>query len=331
MTAEEHPGSLLEISGAYWKTCTLHAAVKLDVFTIIGPERLTEVEVAERLEADPRATGMLLNALCAMNLLEKRDDTYMNTRMSSAFLSKDSPRYVGYIIQHHRHLVASWNQLDVAVKTGKPVRSRAQFSDPEVREAFLMGMYNIAMQTAPRVVGQLDLGGRKRLLDLGGGPGTWAIHFCLKHPEMTATVFDLPATEPFAIRTIERFGVSDRIRFVAGNYLEDAIPGRYDLVWLSQILHGEGPESCVDIIRKAVDTLSSGGMILIHEFMLENSLDSPPFATLFSLNMLLGTDSGQAYSERQLSDMLIQFGIQNIHRIPVHTPNDSSVLAGIKP
>ncbi|WP_028324747.1 methyltransferase [Desulfatirhabdium butyrativorans] len=328
---ELNPGSLLKISDAYWKTCTLHAAVKLDIFTIIGSEKLAETEVAKRLQADERATGMLLNALCAMELLKKIDGNYENTLLSTTFLSRNSPRYVGYIIQHHQHLVASWNQLDIAIKTGRPVRTRSLFSDPEVREAFLMGMFNIAMNTAPHVIPQIDLGGRKRLLDLGGGPGTWAIHFCLKYPEMTAAVYDLPGTKPFAVRTIERFGLSERIQFLGGSYLDDPIPGMFDLIWLSQILHGEGPDACSLIIQKAADALSPGGMILIHEFMLENSMDQPLFATLFSLNMLLGTESGQAYSEQQLEGMLTRAGLQNIHRIPIHTPNDSSVIAGYKP
>ncbi|MFZ3047140.1 MAG: methyltransferase [Desulfatirhabdiaceae bacterium] len=327
---EWNPGKILETSGAYWKTCALHAGVKLNIFTIIGDRIMAGEDVAERIHSDSRATIMLLNALCAMNLLNKLDDGYRNTMASKSYLSEDSAQYIGFIIRHHQHLMASWSQLDVSVKTGKPIRNRVSFADPEVREAFLMGMFNMAMNTAPSVIPQIDLGNRRQLLDLGGGPGTWAIHFCMTHPEMKATVFDLHTSKHFAEQTITRFGMSERIQFQGGSYLNDEIRGNFDVAWLSHILHGEGPESCQSIIHKAASVLSPGGMILIHEFILNNAMDSPLFPALFSLNMLLGTESGQAYSEQALMDMLAGAGFKNIHRIPVVTPNDSGVIAGYK-
>ena len=116
--------------------------------------------------------------------------------------------------------------------------------------------------------------------------------------------------------------------FMDGNYLEDPVEGRYDVAWLSHILHGEGPEDCRRIIQKTVDVLEPGGMIIIHEFILNNSLDGPLFPTLFSLNMLLGTESGQSYSEEQLTVMLAEAGARNIRRIPIQSPNDSGIIAG---
>ena len=123
--------------------------------------------------------------------------------------------------------------------------------------------------------------------------------------------------------------MTDRIRFQAGDFLVDELDGKYDVVWLSHILHGEGPEDCQSIIRKAVGMLEPGGLIAIHEFVLDNSMDAPLFPALFSLNMLLGTPAGQAYSENQLSGMLAAAGVGQIQRIPVKTPNDSSILTGV--
>jgi hypothetical protein len=327
--AEWNPGTLLETSGGYWKTCALHAAVQLDVFTVMADKRLSAGDIAEQLRADPRALAMLLNALTAMNLLEKSGDIYANTPETKAFLSKSSPGYIGHIIKHHHHLVASWSQLDQAVLSGNPVRTRATQSSDDARESFLMGMFNMAMMLAPRIVPEIDLSGRRSFLDMGGGPGTYAIQFCLQHPDIEAVVFDLPTTRPFAETTIGKFGLSDRIRFQAGSYLEDPVQGRYDVAWLSHILHGEGPKDCQRIIEKAVSALSPGGMILIHEFILNNEMSGPLFPALFSLNMLLGTSSGQAYSEQQLSDMLAGAGVRNIHRIAIDSPNDSGIIAGV--
>ncbi|MGD2186845.1 MAG: methyltransferase [Desulfobacterales bacterium] len=324
-----HPGELLKISGYFWKTFTLHAAVQLDVFTVIGEKYLSAVKIAEELDAAPKGVERLLNALVAMELLAKANDTYSNTPSSLELLSKDSPKYLGHIIMHHHHLVESWSRLEKCVRSGQAIRERSSFGNEEWRESFLMGMFNMAMNMAPLLVPKVDISSRRHLLDMGGGPGTYAIHFCRHNPHLKATVFDLPTTRPFAEKTIRRFDLVDRIEFVDGNYLEDDIDGSYDAAWLSHILHSEGPDECQKIIQKTVAVLEPGGIIIIHDFILNNSMDGPLFPALFSLNMMLGTDSGQAYSEQQLMDILAAAGAKDIQRLPVQTPNDSGIITGI--
>ena len=330
MTKKElKPEEILKLSGGYWETCTLHAGVKLDVFTIIGKNHLKGENVADKLKGDKRGVRMLLNALSAMGLLVKKEDVYSNTPLSLTFLSKDSSRYMGHIILHHHNLIESWSRLDKAVRSGCSVRRRSTHTDEEERKNFLMGMFNLAMNLAPVLVPKVDLSGRRHLLDLGGGPGTYAIYFCMNNPRLKATVYDLPTTRPFAEKTIAKFKLQDRIDFKGVDYLEQDIEGIYDVVWLSQILHGEGPEECRKIIGKAVSVLEPGGMILIHDFILNNSMDGPLFPALFSLNMLLGTPSGQSYSERQIRDMLSDAGVREIRRIFFESPNDSGIITGI--
>lgn len=329
-TKEENwtPGRILELSGYYWRTCTLHAAVELDLFSALDDGPLTAAAVAEKCGTEAEATTRLLNALTAMALIEKHQDTYANTPASQSFLSKRGQNYLGYMIGHHHQLVESWNRLGEAVRGGRPVRSRAS-SDETWRENFLMGMFNNAMFLAPRIVAKIDLEGRRRFLDLGGGPGTYAIHFCRRYPQLHAVVYDLPTTRPFAEKTIDRFGLSDRIRFQAGNFLEDD-PGRnFDVAWLSHILHGEGPQDCRRIVAKAAEALQPGGLLLIHEFILDNDMAQPLFPALFSLNMLLGTEQGQSYSEAQLREMIAAAGGRDIRRIHIDTPNDSGILAAV--
>jgi hypothetical protein len=325
---EWNPGELLEISGFFWKTCTLHTAVKLDLFTVIGDESLTAGEMAQKIDGAVNGVERLLNALVAMELLDKTDDKFSNTPSGQELLDKASPKYLGHIIMHHHHLLESWSELDQAVKSGKPQRTRSSYSKEEWRESFLMGMFNMAMGMAPHIVPAIDVSNRQHLLDLGGGPGTYAIHYCLANDGLKATVYDLPTTRPFAEKTIQRFKLTDRINFMDGNYLEDPVEGNYDVAWLSHILHGEGPEDCRMIIKKTVAALEPGGMIIIHDFILNDSMDGPLFPALFSLNMLLGTESGQSYSEEQIIDMLVAAGVQDIRRIAIKTPNDSGIIVG---
>ena len=326
---EWNPGRLLQLSGQYWATCTLHAAVKLDVFTAIGDRQLSSDDIAQKRNVSKEGITRLLNALTAMNLIEKTDDKFSNTRAGKIFLSKDSPKYIGYIITHHHHLVDSWSKLDQAVETGAPVRARASHTSPEWRESFLMGMFNIGMSMAPLLADKIDLSERRHMLDLGGGPGTYAIHFCMKNPGLKATVCDLPTTRPFAEKTIEKFGLTDRIDFMDGNYVEEGIEGVYDVAWLSHILHGEGQKECQRIIEKTVLALEPGGMIIVHDFILNNTMDGPLFPALFSLNMLLGTPVGRSYSEKQITDMLAKAGVKEIQRLSFQGPNDSGIITGV--
>jgi SAM-dependent methyltransferase len=192
-----------------------------------------------------------------------------------------------------------------------------------------MGMFNLAMQIAPRIVAKVDLRDRRRLLDLGGGPGSYAIQFCQANPQLTATVYDLASTRPFAEKTINAFGLSDRINFVAGDFISDDIPAGFDVAWLSHILHGEGPEGCAVILQRAVTALQPGGILLVQEFILDDTMDGPLFPALFSLNMLLGTPQGQAYAQGELEAMLSAAGVTSIRRLGIDLPNGAGVLAGI--
>ena len=322
------PGELLEISGGYWKTCALHAGVKLDLFSTIGENELTAGEVAQSINGNIDGVGRLLNALTAMKLLIKTAHKFQNTDGAKEFLVKIAPGYIGHMIMHHHHLMESWNRLDESVITGKSVRPGISVSSEEWRESFLMGMFNLAMSLAPKLVQMIDLTGKRSLLDLGGGPGTYAIHFCQHNPQLNATVYDLPTTRPFAEKTISGFGLSHRIDFQEGDYTQLGIEGCYDVAWLSHILHGESPDMCDAIIRKAVNALNAGGLIIVHEFILNDSMDGPLFPALFSLNMLINTEGGRSYSEFQIHEMLSKAGVKQIERILVKTPNDSGIMIG---
>ena len=326
------PAQLLELSGGYWSACALHAGVKLNVFTPLVADRLVADELAKRLGCDSRGLAMLLNALTAMGLLDKTGQRYAATPFAAQFLSRSSPEYLGHIIMHHHHLMSAWAHLDEAVQSGDPIRERSSHEDVESsRESFLMGMFNLAMQLAPTIVPQIDLSGRRRLLDLGGGPGTYAIHFCKQNPELSAVICDLPTTRAFAEKTVDSFGLSRRIGFEARDFESDELPAGFDVAWLSHVLHGIGPRLCAELLKKTVSALEPGGMILIQEFILDDAKDAPLFPALFSLNMLLATHDGQSYSEGELVDMLAAAGATDLRRIPLQLPNGAGVIAGTVP
>jgi hypothetical protein len=323
---------LLSLSNSYWSACALHAGVKLDLFTPLSACSFSASKLAELVACDIRGLTMLLHALTAMGLLEKSDDCFSAVDISAEFLSSTSPRYLGHIILHHHYLMAPWAHLDEAVRSGRPIREIYSHGDEmKMRESFEMGMFDLAMRIAPLIVSRIDLEGRRRLLDLGGGPGTYAMHFCSHNPGLSAVVFDLPSTRPYAEKTIAQFGLADRIAFVPGDFLADPLEGAFDVAWLSHILHGQCAEECAVLLAKVKNTLAPGGMILIQEFILDDALDGPISPALFSLNMLVGTEGGQSYSWSQLESMLTAAGFQDLRRLPLQLPNGAGVLAAIAP
>lgn len=319
---------LLQISSQYWNTCTLHAAVKLEIFTCLDTPKTSD-QIARIISADTRSLEMLLHALTAMELLQKDGDLFSTTQFSARYLCKTSEEYIGHIIMHHHHLVEGWSRLDQAVLSGGPVRSRLSHEPSEKeRESFLLGMFNLASLVAPRIAEQIDLTGRRRLLDLGGGPGTYAIHFCKKHPELTVVIFDLPATRPFAEGTVQKFGLAERISFMAGDVTSDNLGENYDVVWISHLLHSEDPASSAAIVDRAAKVLKPGGIMLIQEFILDDTKNGPLFPALFSLNMLINTPTGQSYSYNEISSMMLAAGLRDIKRVAIELPNGAGIIAG---
>lgn len=322
---------LLQLSGSYWSTCALHAGVKLDIFSALNGTPRSAAEVAQLRGSDPRGTAMLLDALTSLALVEKRDNSYVATAFAADCLSRTSPGYMGHIIMHHHHLMAGWARLHEAVTNGAPLREPVSHGDDEsVRESFLMGMYNLASLLAPRIAQAIDLSACRTLLDLGGGPGTYAIHFCRANPGLSAVVYDLPTTRTFAEETIARFDLSQRITFSAGDFQADPVPSGFDAAWLSHILHAYGPAACAAILRTAVAALNPGGILLVQEFILDDAKDGPQFPALFSLNMLLGTDAGQSYSGSELAAMMREAGLTEVRRLDLELPNGAGLMTGRK-
>jgi hypothetical protein len=255
------------------------------------------------------------------------------------FLTCPSPRNL-HILRHHHHLVESFARMDESVRSGRA--NRLGVGEGETaREDFLLGMFNLAMGIAPGLARQLDallkeaglpgMAGRRRLLDLGGGPGTYAIQFCLAHPGRRP-ICPRPSPLPRPRWPGSAFGSH---RLPAGDYTTDQLPGGFDLAWLSQILHGEDPATAAAVVRRAADALAPGGVLLVHEFLLndaqDDTQDGPEFAALFSLNMLLGTPGGQAYSGGEVRGMLEAAGLVKVCRLGFTGPNDSGLIAGVKP
>jgi SAM-dependent methyltransferase len=321
-------GEIMRASGAYWASFALHSGVALGIFTVLDNKYLTAAALAEKLGYDPRGARALLTALTAMKLLEKKGESHTASPAARQYLSSESPDYIGHIILHHSHLVPAWSRLAESVRGGAPMRDTC-FNDPEEREHFLLGMFNVACQQAERIADVLDFSRCGTLLDLGGGPGTYAVRFCLKNPRLKAVIYDLPTTRPVAEKILARFDLAGRIAFTAGDFMVDPIKGSYDLVWISQVLHSMDNEDAVRLLTKAAGVLAPSGRVFVQEFLLDDALDGPEHPALFGCNMLVGTERGKVYSEVEIREILHLAGAVSVERVALALPQSCGIIVGM--
>lgn len=313
---------LMAMGRAFQAAQMLMVAVELAVFDFLEEPR-SAVETAAWLQADDRAVGIFLNGLAALGLLTKGVDYFQNGKPAARFLVQGKEDYRGAIIRHMGHTwERGWHNLKNTVLVGYPqgvepetwVDTRPQRDEAGMR-AFIKGMDAIARDLAPRVAPKLNLQGVRHLLDLGGGPATYAITFAQANPELQATVFDLPGPIEIARDNIAKQGLSSRIDTLAGNFLQDDIGSGYDYIWISQILHSHDEEQCRLIIKKAVAALVPGGNLAIQDFYLNPDGYSPTAAAMFGVHMLAVTPRGRAYTYGEVAEWLKEEGLSDPEHI----------------
>jgi ubiquinone/menaquinone biosynthesis C-methylase UbiE len=264
---------------------------------------LSAKNLSKKIYTDSRATEIVLDALASIGLIEKKNNRYQNTQIATQFLVSKSPLYQGDIIRHYDTLWNNWSGLDHVLKSGKPYHTERS------REAFILGMHNIASLKSQALMKLIGLKGVKTALDLGGGPGTYSIEMSKRG--VRVTLFDSPDTIEIA-KKITRRETSKSIRFIGGDFMTDNIGKGYDLIFVSQILHAYSERDNLLILRKCRNALWNGGRIVIHEFPLSHDRIYPLQSALFSVNMLINTVGGRCYSSEEIRGWLVKVGLKDI-------------------
>ncbi|MBI3803355.1 MAG: methyltransferase [Nitrospirae bacterium] len=325
------PMRVMGISSAYWQSRVLHAGQRFDIFSRLRDRSATAAELAAETESDPRGMEILLITLTSMDLLTRKKERYKNTALTEMFLVKGSPRYQGGIVSMFDSWYDAWGDLYEAVKTGKPVVDKPHDQGPEAVRNYIYGMHYRALAQGDLLAKKINFSGRRQLIDIAGGPGTFCIKFCQRNPELSATVFDLPQTLEVTREIVESFGMTERITLKPGNYLEDSFGKGYDSLLLSSMFNQESPQVIKQIFRKAYEALDSKGMILIQDQMLNRDKTGPMLSALIGVNQLIHTPGGAAYSEKELADWMKEIGFRKIKPVPLPSPSPFTVLLGEKP
>lgn len=237
----------------------------------------------------------LLVPCTALGLVERRGGRYRNTPFPTRYLVRGRPAYQGDIIAR-QHLWERWQELDHYVRTGSRGPKEAQVTaamtekeEAETHRTWILAMHNIAMgRQADALAKALDLSSRHLLCDVGRGPGSYALVLCQRYSQLHAIGLDVPDTEPIARETITSFGLEDRVKFRAADYLKDDYGQNNDVVLLSGVLHGETVENCHLTLRKAHESLLPGALMVVQQILLNDHKTGPLLPALFNLHMTYG-------------------------------------------
>jgi len=311
---------LNELTWAYRASRTLLIANGLKIFTLLDGGALSCQELAKKCIAKADLLDRILTACCAMGLLKRDGTGYVNSDLSQKFLVKGKPLYQGDIIAHSAMVWGVWDRLaDEIMET-----PGAQEDQSQTHQNFIMGMHNITMGGRGKLfLESIDLSGRKHLLDIGGGPGTYSILACRKYPDLKATVFDLPETIEIAKKVIKDEGMESRIFVRPGSWDADDFGDGFDAALMSNILHGADSQAKM-ILQKAYDSLESGAMLIVQEFLMNDSKTGPVVPALF--NVMVG-----AYSQAELFAVIEEAGFGQVQIVTSCQEIGSSWITAIKP
>lgn len=322
--------SILQAGYDFVRARVLETAFELDVFERIGGNSKTASTLAEELGANQNSLELFLNALVSLGFLSSDGRAYHMTKFGSELFLKGKPLYVGDFISLHANMSSDWLALKDSVLNGRPVNRHEFYKSDEASASFARAMHNSAMGHAEFLAKKLSLKGAKKLLDLGGGPGTFTVHFLKANPELKATIFDLPTTLNTTRRFVAQAELTDRVHYQAGDFNEDVIEGTFDVCFLSHIIHSQDVEKNKTLFQRIFAHLNAGGKLIVQDFFLNTDRQSPQFSALFALMMLVHTDGGRTYTFDDVEDWMREAGFRHTKRPQMRLPRSIALLIGEK-
>ncbi len=319
---------ILDMMGGFRPACVIGAAAELDLWGQLGEKTLSAEAIARLLHCDLRATTMLLDAVAALGLLEKKQTFYRVPPEIRPLLTEDSPQTVLPMLLHQMNVLRGWSQLAWVAKSGVPAPRQASIRGPEAdRAAFIAAMHSISRQFADDLVAQLGSLRFQHLLDVGGASGTWTIAFLRAVPDAKATIFDLPDAICQAEERLKNTEFASRVAFFSGDFYTDDLPAGSDFAWVSAIAHQHSRQHNRELFIKVFQALQPGGRIAIRDVIMEPCRTRPRDGALFALNMLVNTQSGGTFTFDEFAADLQAAGFINPRFMIRHEAMNSVVMA----
>ena len=345
LKSNQIPTPLVETLSAMMNAKAILAANELGLFNALSERSLTTRVLAKRLGTSLRGMNDLTDALAASGYLSRESDRVALTDMSRKWLVRSSPSYIGNMLEHVNDLWAVWLNLEEAIRLGIPPASDYQdwLKKEEYRTILrrhIVGLRDTARLTSTEVTRAIPVPAAKkapgatrrsrRLLDIGGGHGGYAMAFCEKYKDLTATVFDLEATAEIGREIVEREGMSGRVEFQVGDFLKDDFDKGYAAALYFNILHNFSEEDNHTVLAKVFDALKPGGTLAVWDMFKEPNGERDVQPALMALHMLVAS-GGTSYSIDDVRDWLKDIGFRSITLKKTRTVPGFTLVIARKP
>jgi precorrin-6B methylase 2 len=338
MATQPDVGPILQTAFSFWASKVLLTAAELGVFTRLGTRRMTGAELGAELELHPRAIPDFFDALLSMGFLEREGDgaeaKYRNTAAGLLFLDRNSPRYVGGMLEMlNARLFRFWNDLPTALRTGRPQNEvkhgqkgmfEELYSELPRLEQFMSAMTGVSRINFEAFAEKFDFAPFATLCDVGGATGLLSTEVARRHPHIQCTSFDLPAVEPIAKRAIAAAGLEQRVRTASGDFFADPLP-KADVITMGMILHDWNLEKKMHLIRSAHASLPPGGALVAIEALIDDERRTNTHGLLMSLNMLIEFGDAFDFSGADFRRWCSEVGFRRFDVIPLAGSSSAAV------
>jgi ubiquinone/menaquinone biosynthesis C-methylase UbiE len=325
-----------QIAFGFMGSKALFAALELGVFTHLagGPRTAAELAAAANVHGDRAQT--LLTALAGMGLVSVEDGRFANAPAAQAFLVNGAKYdFSDYLrLQVGRQMYPLMDQLEGAL-TGNMDKAATGsyadwFADPDEARLYSESQHAGSLGPARQLAKALDLAGKRKLLDVGGGTAAFDITLCRANPDLTATVLEFPNVAALGRKYVETAGLSDRITYLDGNALETAWPEGQDVVLMFYLFSGVPGDTHDRLIAQAFDILNPGGLVLIHDFIVEKNRTGPMLAALWQLQHTAFTPEARSLDAGWMRAALSGAGGVDVQIAPM-IPEMTMLAQGRKP
>ena len=301
------------------RAAVLEAALELDVFTTIGAGTLSLQEAALAIGADPRALAVLLDALCALGLLDKSSAGYELGAAAADFLARGSESFGGDVFLR---MSAARRRLADVVRSGRAVGDLAALSGGDFWAEFTahrlvtwpdgvkdeLAKWRELGVTADRCRGV-------RILDVACGSGTRSFGLAREDPEVRIVALDSAPVLEIARKIAARMGISERIAFRAGDVTStDLGSSEFDVVLLSFLLYFFTPEDARRLLDRVRRALKPGGLVVVRAAIADEERQAEVDALLNAVDLLLWLPSSRVYTLSEYQDLLAGAGFGEIMR-----------------
>jgi ubiquinone/menaquinone biosynthesis C-methylase UbiE len=291
---------------------SLFAALEIGLFSLLADGPLRAADLARATGVAAHRLSTLLRALVALGLLVADDEGFRNAPAAQRHLVRGAPGDIGeyYRLQIGRQIYPALAHLDAGI-AGAGV-AFAGFDELMDRRddatTFTVGQHIGSLEVARRLAERLPLMDARTLLDVGAGSGAFAIAFCERHPALLATLLDFPQVLDVARSYRDAAGLTDRITLLPGDVTGVDWPGGQDVVLMSYLLSALTTAEVDAALAAARRSLRPGGLLVVHDFMLDDDGSGPATTALWFLQYLAWRPDAWSFTGAELGARLAAAG-----------------------